>query len=80
MVLNWGLNVTCVINDDQASAQLHQLSVDFPAFRISLEPTVDNTTRFVARNRHPDVHPRTVITPDAAELRAALSQGQRPVL
>jgi hypothetical protein len=56
-------------------AHLDSLCAEFPAFHIVLEPTADNTIRFVARNRHPDVHPRTVITPDAAELRTALGAG-----
>jgi hypothetical protein len=62
-----------VINDVRAVAHLDRLSAEFPAFAIWLEPTADNLVRFVARNRHADVHPRMVITPDAAELRAALS-------
>jgi hypothetical protein len=72
------LNVTYVIDDDRALAQLDRLSADFPAFAIWLEPMADNSTRFVARNRHPDVHPRMVVTSDVAELRAALSAGQPP--
>jgi hypothetical protein len=56
----------------RAAAELTRLSTEFPAFSISTEPMADNAIRFVARNRHPDVHPRTVVTSDAAELRAAL--------
>ena len=62
-----------MIDYERAAAQLDSLSAEFPAFAISLELTAGNGIRFVARNRYPDVHPRTVITPEAAELRTALS-------
>jgi hypothetical protein len=62
-----------VTDDDRTLTHLDQLSAEFPSFHIVLEPTVGTALRFVARNRHPDVHPRIVITPDPGELRAALS-------
>ena len=61
-----------------AAAQAERLAEEFPRFAIWLEPADDNRVRYIARNRHPDVHPRTVITADVAELRAALSAGQSP--
>ena len=76
--MNCGFSVSCVSNDERAPAQLNRLTAEFPAFSIALESTADNAIRFVARNRHPDVHPRMVITPDAAELRAALNADQQP--
>jgi hypothetical protein len=67
-----------VSDDEQAAAQLNRLTAEFPAFSIALESMADNAIRFVARNRHPDVHPRTVVTSDVTELRAALSADQSP--
>jgi hypothetical protein len=60
----------------EAAIQLSQLSAEFPAFHIGMETTTYHyRVRFVARARHADVHPVLVITPDVAELRAALSAG-----
>ena len=56
-----------------AAAQAEALAQEFPPFAIWLEPADDNRVRYIARNRHPDVHPRTVITADVTELRAALT-------
>jgi hypothetical protein len=61
--------------DERVVTQLSRLADEFPAFSIAVESTADDSTRFVARNRHPDVHPRMVITADVAELRAALTPG-----
>jgi hypothetical protein len=60
----------------RAAAELTKLCTEFPVFSIALESTADNATRFVARNRRPDVHPRIVVTSDVAELRAALIAGR----
>lgn len=68
-----GFNVGYVVDYPWAAAQAERLSREFPRFAIWLEPAEDNKVRYIARNRHPDVHPRTVITQDAAELRATLS-------
>jgi hypothetical protein len=65
-----------VIDYPWAAAQADLLAQEFPRFAIWLEPAEDNKVRYIARNRHPDVHPRTVITPDVAELRAALNASQ----
>jgi hypothetical protein len=62
----------------EAATQLRRLSAEFPAFHIAMETTADNRVRFVARSRDADTQPRVVITPDVAELRAALSAGQPP--
>jgi hypothetical protein len=58
---------------DRTAAELARLTADFPSFDIWREVTGDNRARFVARGRSADIHPRIVVTPDAAELRAALS-------
>jgi hypothetical protein len=57
----------------EAATQLRRLADEFPAFHIAMETTADYRVRFIARNRYGDVHPRMVMTPDAAELRDALS-------
>jgi hypothetical protein len=64
-----------VIDYPNAAAQAEALSAEFPRFAICLEPA-DEKVRYIARNRHPDVHPRLVVTSDVAELRAALNAGQ----
>jgi hypothetical protein len=64
-----------VIDYPNAAALAERLSQEFPGFAIWLEPAEDNKVRYIARNRHPDVHPRTVVTSDVAELRAALGAG-----
>ena len=62
-----------MIDYPYAAAQAEALSQEFPRFAVWLEPAEDDKVRYIARNRHPDVHPRMVITSDAAELRATLS-------
>jgi hypothetical protein len=52
------------------------LAAEFPAFHIAMETTAGYQVRFVALSRDADVHPRVAITPDAAELRVALSAGR----
>jgi hypothetical protein len=64
-----------VIDYAWAAAQVDRLSAEFPTFHIALEPTADNRVRYIARSRDANVNPRIVITPDEAELRAALSAG-----
>jgi hypothetical protein len=66
-----------VIDYPNAAAQAERLSREFPRFAIWLEPAQDDKVRYIARNQHPDVHPRMVVTSDVDELRAALS-GQPP--
>jgi hypothetical protein len=67
-----------VVDYPWAAAQAERLSREFPRFAIWLEPADGDKVRYIARNRHPDVHPRTVVTSDLAELRDALSEGQPP--
>jgi hypothetical protein len=67
-----------VIDYPYAAAQAEALSQEFPRFAVWLEPAEDDKVRYIARNRHPDVHPRMVVTSDVTELRAALSAGQSP--
>jgi hypothetical protein len=62
-----------VIDYPWVAAQAELLSQEFPRFAICLEPAEGGKVRYIARNRYPDVHPRTVVTSDVAELRAALS-------
>ena len=63
-------------------AKLASTVHEFPQFRIWREITTDREPRFVARRRHPGVSPHTVVTPDLAELRAALatSPGRGPAV
>ena len=63
-------------------ARLASTVHEFPQFRIWREITADREPRFVARRRHPGVSPHTVVTPDLAELRAALatSPGRGPAV
>ena len=53
------------------AGELARLQTDFPQFRIWREIT-RGRGRYVARSLHPDARPHTVVTPDPAELRAAL--------
>jgi hypothetical protein len=62
----------------EAIGQLSRICAEFPAYLIVVETTADDRTRFVARSRDADTHPRMVITPDVAELRAALSKDRSP--
>ncbi len=66
--------------DDLAGATdvLAALSEDFPAFRIWRE-IVGDRIQYVARRRHADAHPHTVVTTDPARLRAALTSGPDPL-
>jgi hypothetical protein len=56
---------------------LAALRHEFPRYRIWLDP-IPGRHRFVARRQHPGPGPHTVITSDAAELRAALTAPSRP--
>ena len=56
----------------QRAQELAHLKEDFPAFRIWQETTGERI-RLVAVRRHHGISPHTVVTADAAELRAALS-------
>lgn len=67
-----------MIDYPYAAAQAEALSEEFPRFAVWLEPAEDDKVRYIAKDRHPDVHPRMVVTSDVAELRAALSADQPP--
>jgi hypothetical protein len=56
---------------------LSDLRVDFPAYLIGTE-AMHNGQRYVAVRRGPGPGPHTVVTPDLAELRSALSPAARP--
>jgi len=58
---------------DLPPAELASMRHEFPQFRIWQEAFADRQPRFVARRRYPGINPHTVITPDLAELRAALA-------
>jgi acyl transferase domain-containing protein len=75
MAFTCGFSVWCVRDYPWAARQAERLAEEFPRFAIWLEPAEDDTVRYIARNRDADTHPRTVITADVAELRAALSAG-----
>jgi hypothetical protein len=51
---------------------LSDLRTDFPGYVIDTE-AVTNGKRYVAVRRQPGPGPHTVVTPDLAELRAALA-------
>jgi hypothetical protein len=51
---------------------LSELRADFPSYVIDTE-AVANGKRYVAVRRQPGPGPHTVVTPDLAELRAALA-------
>jgi hypothetical protein len=57
---------------------LATLQEEFPAFRITLEPTAAGH-RYIARSLHLNRNPHTLVTHDPAEMRAALSTAD-PVL
>jgi hypothetical protein len=73
-------NVICVTDSNQpttandltALADLDRLRDDFPAFRIWREITPGRIV-YIARRRHPGTQPHTLVTPDPAELRTALT-------
>lgn len=51
---------------------LSELRADFPSYVINTE-AVASRRRYVAVRRQPGPGPHTVVTPDLAELRAALA-------
>jgi hypothetical protein len=60
-----------------AALALTALQNDFPQFRIWSEKT-QGGCRYIARSRRLSQNPHTLITPDPAELRAALSAALTP--
>jgi hypothetical protein len=63
--------------DTSHQATLAALQEDFPAYRIWLETTLTGP-RYIARSRHLNHNPHTLITRDPAELRAELSAATHP--
>ena len=58
-----------------AADSLPGLCADSPAFRIWRE-IIGDRIQYVARRRHADAHPHTVVTADPVKLRAALVDGR----
>jgi hypothetical protein len=59
-------------DDNPATASvLAALQNEFPQFHIWSENTLTGR-RYIARSRHLNQHPHTLVTPDPGELRAAL--------
>jgi len=61
--------------DDEAARNIPELAslrAGFPCFRIWREETCDRAL-YVARSRHLELNPHTVVTDDIGELRAALA-------
>jgi len=56
---------------------LTTLQRDFPAFEIWSE-TTHTRVRYIARSRHLDQSPHTLVTKDPEELRAALAAAAIP--
>jgi hypothetical protein len=60
----------------QRAQELAHLQGDFPGFRIWQEITGERT-RLVAVRRHDGLRPHTLVSAEAAELRAALGHPRR---
>jgi hypothetical protein len=58
-------------------SELAMLRADFPGHLIG-EESIMGRVRYVARRRWQGTQPHTVVTPDLAELRAALQAGRTP--
>jgi hypothetical protein len=63
--------------DIEHLAALTALQEEFPAFRIWQEPTLTGP-RYIARSRHLNQNPHTLVTRDVDELRTTLSAAQLP--
>jgi hypothetical protein len=59
----------------QHEVTLAALQEEFPAFRITLEPTFMGP-RYIVRSRHLSQNPHTLITRNPEELRTALADTQ----
>jgi len=64
-------------NQDVTPDPLAALQRDFPAFDIWRETTLSGA-RYIARSRHLNQNPHTLVTRDPAELRAALTAATIP--
>jgi len=62
---------------EQTADPLAALQNDFPAFDIWRETTLTGV-RYIARSRHLNQNPHTLVTRDPAELRAALTAATIP--
>jgi len=65
--------------NDDGPGELAGLREEFRGFRIWREITGDRV-RYVARSQFPGLNPHTVVTADAAELRAALEPAREAAL
>jgi hypothetical protein len=63
------------MSDSDTDDEIILLRAEFPGHRIARETIVDRI-RYVARRQRDGAHPRTVITRDLSELRAALEAGR----
>jgi hypothetical protein len=67
---------TDITTRPEALAELTRLRAGFPGHWIGTETIPGRGVRYLARARQHDIQPHTVITPDLAELRAALEAGR----
>ena len=64
--------------DNDIAAELTELGLRFPAFRIVREAVLGRRrARYVARSTRDGVHPHTIVTADLAELRDELSRASQ---
>ena len=65
--------------DNDIAAELAELRLRFPAFRILREALPGRRhARYIARSTRDGVHPHTLVTADLAELRDELSRASQP--
>ena len=65
--------------DKDIAAELAELRLRFPAFRILREVMHGRRrARYIARRTRDGVHPHTLVTTDLAELRDELSRASQP--
>ena len=65
--------------DNDIAAELAELRLRFPAFRIVREAVLGRRrARYFVRSTRDGVHPHTLVTGDLAELREELSRSSQP--
>ena len=65
--------------NDNTVAELAELQLRFPAFRILRDAMHGRRrTRYIARRTRDGVHPHTLVTADLTELRDELSRASQP--
>ena len=62
------------MNGDDTDRELADLRAQFPSHMIGTD-SITGRVRYIARRRREGTNPHTVVTPDLAELRAALQAG-----